>query len=720
MINLRQALKEFFGYDSFRLNQQDVVETILKKTDVVLLMPTGGGKSICYQLPALINPGVTIVISPLIALMKDQVDALQLNGIPAAFLNSTLPLEEQQSVFRKLFNDKLKLLYLAPERLLGENGVINILDKIKVSLFAIDEAHCISHWGHDFRPEYLLLGELKKKCPGVPLIALTATADAATKKDIIERLGLTDYRLFENSFDRPNIKYEVRAKSGVYSQILEYLRKHPKDSGIIYCLSRSAVENMAGELVVDGFSAAPYHAGLERAQRESNQEKFLRDEVKVIVATIAFGMGINKSNVRFVLHADMPKNMEGYYQETGRAGRDGLDSEALLFYSPGDAFKLRHFATIEGNPEQSKLMLKKLDEIVSFCETRWCRRKFLLNYFNETAPDNCGNCDICLTDVVRTDTTIEAQKILSAVTRVQQRFGMNYIIDLLRGSQTVRDEHKALKTFGVGKDISKDQWKSYIREMLQGKYLEMQGDEFPVLKLTPSSAGVLTGQTKVMMVKSAVVKERSSADQNRSEEAIPGLFEELKSLRSGLARKENVPAYLVFSDSTLNELASQLPLNLVDLGKISGFGNVKLSKYGGPFLKLIKSYCSEHSLESRMRNTITKQAVRKQAPEKPTDTRNQTLQLFKKGNSPAEIASIRGITTSTVESHLTSFIAMGQLDVEKLIPKFKVNSIIRAFQESGAASLTPVKEILGEDYSYNEIRAVASHWAWLKKSGKEE
>jgi ATP-dependent DNA helicase RecQ len=489
MMDIRQTLQQYFGYNEFRHNQQEIIENVLAKNDSIVLMPTGGGKSLCYQIPALVFEGVTIVVSPLIALMKDQVDALKLNGIAAAFLNSSQSTSEQSSIIHRLKNNQLKLLYVAPERLLGQNSLLNYLKDINVSLFAIDEAHCISHWGHDFRPEYLVLGQLKKQFPNTPIIALTATADQLTKKDIIQKLEVSNYTVFENSFNRPNISYFIKQKKSYLPQLLDYLKVHKEDSGIIYCLSRSSTEKLAEDLNDKGYAAAAYHAGLEKNIKEENQEKFLRDEIKIIVATIAFGMGINKSNVRFVVHVDLPKNIEGYYQETGRAGRDGLPSEAILFYSAADVFKLKSFATIEGNEAQSKIMLKKLDQMAALCSTRQCRRQYLLNYFDEAAPAFCGSCDVCLSDEEKVDATVEAQKILSAVSRLNGKFGINYITDFLRGSNTTRSEHQLLKTYGIGKDISKDQWKLYIREMLQLKYLQQSDGEYPVLQLNESKQG---------------------------------------------------------------------------------------------------------------------------------------------------------------------------------------------------------------------------------------
>ncbi|MEJ7830208.1 MAG: DNA helicase RecQ, partial [Segetibacter sp.] len=471
----KHILQTVFGYDKFRHNQQQIIEEILEGKDAVVLMPTGGGKSLCYQVPALCLPGVTIVVSPLIALMKDQVDALKVNGIKAEFLNSTQNTSEQAFIFQQLKSNKLKLLYIAPERLLGnETQFIRFLKQINVSLFAIDEAHCISQWGHDFRPEYLVLGQLKEYFPNLPIIALTATADAHTQRDIIDKLRFTKYKVFENSFNRPNIYYYVKPKKNYYEELTNCLSDHKNNSGIIYCLSRTSTERLAEDLKADGFNAEAYHAGLDKSIREERQDKFLKDDVQIIVATIAFGMGINKSNVRFVVHIDLPKNIEGYYQETGRAGRDGLQSEALLFYSAGDVLKLKKFAEVEGNQEQTKIMLAKLDKISRFCETKTCRRKYLLNYFGEDAPDYCGSCDTCLNKPVLKEATVIAQKILSAVARLRESFGMRYVVDVLKGSNTekMREEHKSLTVYGIGKDMSKEEWMHYTKELLHFQYLE--------------------------------------------------------------------------------------------------------------------------------------------------------------------------------------------------------------------------------------------------------
>ncbi len=483
-----QALQKYFGYSEFRHEQEAIIRHILNKKDVLALMPTGGGKSLCYQLPAVLLEGLTIVISPLIALMKDQVDSLNVNGIPAAFYNSSQSTEEQIQLTTKLRNNQIRLLYLAPERLFGnESKLISFLKSLPVSLIAIDEAHCISHWGHDFRPEYLMLAGLKLEFPNIPVIALTATADKLTKKDILEKLNLKDPAVFVSSFNRANITYKVIPKKNSFNQLLDFLDDHKDDSGIIYCLSRKSTEALATDLKEEGFAAEPYHAGLENAIKARTQEAFLRDEVKIIVATIAFGMGINKSNVRYVVHVDMPKNIEGYYQETGRAGRDGLPSDAMLLYSPADAIKLKQFAMVEDNPEQSRIMLKKLDDMVRYCQLHACRRQFLLKYFEEDFPPNCGSCDFCLTDFKRFDATLIAQKALSAVTRLKERFGTTYVIDFLRGSKNekIREEHKQLKTYGIGADISKTDWFRYIRELCALGYLQVTDDAYPVLKLTP-------------------------------------------------------------------------------------------------------------------------------------------------------------------------------------------------------------------------------------------
>ncbi|MEJ7586655.1 MAG: DNA helicase RecQ [Ferruginibacter sp.] len=716
MIDIRQTLQQYFGYNEFRHNQQEIIENVLAKKDSIVLMPTGGGKSLCYQVPALIFSGVTIVVSPLIALMKDQVDALKLNGVAAAFLNSSQSTSEQSVIITRLKNGQLKLLYVAPERLLGQNSLLSFLKDINVSLFAIDEAHCISHWGHDFRPEYLVLGQLKKQYAGIPVIALTATADKLTKSDIIQKLELTHYTVFENSFNRPNIGYFIRQKKNYLQQLLDYLKDHQDDSGIIYCLSRNSTENLAETLRAKGYAAAAYHAGLDKNIKEDNQDRFLRDEIKIIVATIAFGMGINKSNVRFVVHIDLPKNIEGYYQETGRAGRDGLPSEAVLFYSAADVFKLKNFATIEGNEAQSKVMLKKLDQMAMLCSTRQCRRQYLLNYFDEVSPFFCGNCDTCLSDEEKEDATIAAQKLLSAVSRLNGRFGINYVIDFLRGSTTTRAEHQSLKTFGIGKDISKEQWKQYVRELLSLQYLQQSAGEYPLLQLNESSGQILRGEITVMLVKSVTVRKETAVVNQVVNLVNTELFNTLKMIRHELAREENVAAFQVFSDATLVEIATYLPLTISDLANISGFGNLKLVKYGSLFLDPVIDYCRSKGLSSKMDAKAPKRQRVPGTGNKSTETKRISLQLFKDGKSITEIAAERELKRSTIEEHLGHFVYTGEITIHEIVHRDKLATITRAIEENkNSLAIAPVKQKLGDAYSYGEISAVMNY---LRRMGE--
>lgn len=709
MNTIQQTLQQYFGYNSFRHNQEEIIHNVLAKKDSIVLMPTGGGKSLCYQIPALVFDGVTIVVSPLIALMKDQVDALKLNGVAAAFLNSSQSGNEQSNIMNRLKNNQLKLLYVAPERLMGQSNLLAFLKSIPVSLFAIDEAHCISHWGHDFRPEYLILGQLKQQFPEVPIIALTATADALTKSDIIQKLAVTDYTVYENSFNRPNISYYIKHKKNYFSQLVDYLALHKEDSGIIYCLSRSTTESLAADLREEGYNAAAYNAGLDKEVKEHNQDMFLKDEIKIIVATIAFGMGINKSNVRFVVHVDLPKNIEGYYQETGRAGRDGLPSEAILFYSAGDVFKLKNFARVEGNEAQSKVMMKKLDQMAAFCETRQCRRKFLLNYFDEQAPNFCGSCDVCLSAEEKVDATIEAQKILSAVFRLKERYGINYIIDFLRGSSTTREDDQLLKTFGVGKDISKEQWRIYIKDMLHLGYLQQSNGQYPVLQLNEASKQILRGELKIMLVKSITVNKDAVQKNALEPTANAPLFSILKNVRYNVARQENVAAFQVFSDATLVELAAFLPLTNTALSKISGFGDIKLQKYGSYFLDPIIDYCRANNLTTKIDSKSAKRVKKIAAADRITDTKMQTFKLFKLGKTIDEIALERKFSATTIHTHLAHFIFSGEINIEELVSKEKVIVITRALSEASDGALAPVKIKLGDAYTYPEIHAVISY-----------
>ncbi len=710
----KEILKSQFGYDSFRMNQEQAIETVLQKKDCVVLMPTGGGKSLCYQIPALMLDGLTVVISPLIALMKDQVDALRNNGVEAAFLNSTQTGREQTEVFQKVRSGEFKLLYVAPERLLQTGDqFIDFLKSVDVSLFAIDEAHCISSWGHDFRPEYIQLGRLKRYFPDVPLIALTATADKLVRQDIVEKLGIRNAALFVSSFNRPNIFYKIEPKRNSYGRLLEYLETRREESGIIYCLSRNSAESLAADLRDEGFDALAYHAGLDKETRDKNQSLFLKDEVKIIVATIAFGMGIDKSNVRFVVHMDLPKNIESYYQETGRAGRDGLQSEALLFFSWGDVNKLKGFAEVEGNKSQTEIMLKKLNTMGAFGDLKTCRRRFLLNYFSEELTEDCGHCDNCNTTFETFDGTIIAQKALSAVYRTNQRFGLSYLIDFLRGSQakTIWEEHKRLKTYGIGADISKNNWFEYFRDLIEQGYLKQAEGALPTIALTEKSMDVLRGNERVELFKVTVKedKKEKSLVSAIAHDYEKDLFDELRQVRTVFAREENVPPYVVFSDATLVEMAAYLPQSEDELRRISGVGDLKLQKYGADFLEVILDYCDRNNLTSRINLKTPKQETKKRTKRDQSGqtTYDVSLDMFKSGLSIPEIAESRGMAVSTIETHLVRFIPSGEVMLDDLVHVEKIEAIRTAILRLNAGfAIAPVKEFLGEDYSYGEIRAV--------------
>ena len=722
-MNITQAeeiLKHSFGFDTFRHHQREAIETLLAGRDCVVLMPTGGGKSLCYQIPALMFDGLTVVISPLIALMKDQVDALRSNGVNAAFLNSAQTGPEQVDVFRRIRNGELKLLYVAPERIM-QNGdqFLDFLRGIQVSLFAIDEAHCVSSWGHDFRPEYRQLAILKRAFPGVPVVALTATADEPVRRDIVERLAIRDAKVLVSSFNRPNIKYIVQPKRNSYSRLLDFLEGRREESGIVYCLSRASVDNLAADLTAEGFAALPYHAGLDKKSRDENQNKFLNDEAKIIVATIAFGMGIDKPNVRFVVHMDLPKNIESYYQETGRAGRDGLPSDALLFFSLADVIKLRSFAEVEGDPQQTEIMLQKLERMGHFGELKTCRRRYLLEYFDETLDEDCGNCDNCQTEFENFDGTIIAQKALSAVARTGQRFGLSYLIEFLRGSksQKIREEHKELKTYGIGADLSKEEWTSYFKQLIAQGYLLQTGGAYPTISLTDRSGDVLRGNVEVKLVKVAATIDDYDADSAIPTEYDRELFDILRKERLEIAREEQVPPYIIFSDVSLVEMASYFPHSPDEMIRISGVGDTKLERYGTRFIRMIAEYCDTRGIQPRQKPGAAKRAARQRRPQGPGDTHKETLRMYRTGHSVESIAAARGLAVSTIEGHLARFIESGEIDLHELVPPAKAEIIRAALIEADAGeAVGPVKARLGEDFSYGEIRAVMADYA---RSAKE-
>jgi len=726
-MNINQLLKQYFGYDSFRSGQETIIKHILAGHDCLVLMPTGGGKSLCFQIPALAMEGTAIVISPLIALMKDQVDALRMNGISAAFLNSSQSPAEQVQVMEDLYSAKLKLLYIAPERLSAQNNsLLKAIQNTQVSLFAIDESHCISHWGHDFRPDYLNLGKLKELFPTTPLIALTATADNQTRTDIKKQLGISDAKIFVSSFNRPNLRYTVEPKENHFEKLLDFLEPRKDQSGIIYCLSRQNTEDLAEKLRDSGFKAEAYHAGLNNKVRAERQEKFKQNDSGIMVATIAFGMGIDKSNVRYVAHIHLPKNIESYYQETGRAGRDGLPGEVILYYSSGDVIKLRNFIEIDGNKVQSKIMLKKLRQMSDYCESHTCRRRYLLNYFDEKLNVPCNNCDVCLnTEQIQTfDGTIEAQKLLSAVMRLNEKFGSGYVIDFLKGSESkkLREEHRRLPTFGKGKDHSRDEWKEWIRNLISQGYLKLADGEYPLLQLTHQSRAVLyDGEKIILPIVKTKVEAKSSRVKREENQAInydKELFENLRLLRMEFATSLQVPPYIIFPDSTLAELSTFFPQSLEELSNISGFGVLKMEKYGQAFLTQIQTYCEGKNIQSKMsEKVLTKSSTIERKPEKTNATKLESLALFQKGHTIEDIATNRKLSVSTIGAHLTHFVLTGDLNVLKFISKERLIKVQEVINEHGTGSTGLIKLKMGDDFSYLEINAALNYH--LKNLQKE-
>ncbi|MEN8142369.1 MAG: DNA helicase RecQ [Thermodesulfobacteriota bacterium] len=590
-----ETLNQIFGYKEFRPSQQEIIDSLIGGRDLFVLMPTGGGKSLCYQIPALHRPGVAIVVSPLISLMKDQVDGLTANGVKAACYNSSLDAAEARQTLARLHDNSLDLLYVAPERLMTDS-FIERLKNINIALFAIDEAHCVSQWGHDFRPEYRQLGRLRGLLPGPPIIALTATAEPHTREDILKGLGLTQARTFVTGFDRPNIRYTVIDKAKPAAQLKDFLATRPGEPGIVYALSRKRVEAITKDLNQAGISAAAYHAGLADTERQQAQDGFQHDDIQVVVATVAFGMGIDKSNVRFVVHYDLPKNIESYYQETGRAGRDGLNAEALLLFGYGDIAIARGLIEKGYNEERKRIELHKLNSMVAFGEAQSCRRQILLGYFGDKPSEACGNCDICLNPPREIEVTEEARKALSCVYRVGQRFGIGHIIEVLRGSKNQRLlklRHDQLSTYGIGADQPRDFWSALLRHLINQGFLCQDIANYSILTLTKEAGPLLRGEQSLSMPEPRI---RTSAKKQKAKKRPLGdleydrdLFEKLRELRKEIATEQGVPPFVVFSDATLAEMAAALPRSDEDLLAITGVGKHKLEKYGSRFLEALQA-----------------------------------------------------------------------------------------------------------------------------------
>ncbi len=702
------VLSRVFGFSEFRPDQEGIVSALLEKRDAFAVMPTGGGKSLCYQLPAHILDGLCVVVSPLISLMKDQVDAAKANGLRAEFLNSSLPVSERRRVFQALENQQLDLLYVSPERF-AMPEFIATLKKLKLSFFAIDEAHCISEWGHDFRPDYLLLAELVQQFPEAAVAAFTATATHQVQDDIIRKLALRNAYLVRASFDRPNLFYQVIPKENLDVQILRFLREHPDDSGIIYRTTRKSVESTAEFLQMQGVRALPYHAGLPDKDRKSHQEQFNRDEIHVIVATIAFGMGIDKSNVRFVLHGDLPKNVESYYQETGRAGRDGEPAHCCLYFSQGDTVKIRYFIDQMEDVVEQKMAIHQLNTMVKIAQANACRRRNILGYFGEKYPkDDCGSCDVCTGEVERIDATVDAQKVLSAIIRSGQRFGAVHIADIVVGANTQRIrqfEHDKLKTYGVGRDRDKRHWRRVLDDLVAQECVRPSDDQYPVLQLADKARPILRGEKTFMVLRQKETKRggKTAPVGDYSEE----LFSNLRTERKRIAQESGVPPFVVFSDRTLHEMARYLPENSSELRNISGVGINKLERFGDAFLRVISEYRSAHPDEVKELSVFQVPVPGSKVRKKKTNTIRETLTLAKQGFSLEQISNHRNLSLGTISQHIEKLVGEGEtLNVDQFIDPEKRIEIEKLFGQLNADTLKPIIEASEGNITYEEARLV--------------
>ncbi len=699
MFELETSLKQYFGYETFRPGQKAIIEAVYQQKDVLAVMPTGGGKSLCYQLPALLKSGLAVVVSPLIALMQDQVETLQKNGIAATFLNSSLTGEEARSRRLAILNGDIKLLYLAPEKLVSSASktfLQTVQEKYGLSLFAIDEAHCISEWGHDFRPEYRQLKTLRSLFPNVPMIALTATATERVRSDIIRQLTLREPKIQITSFDRPNLYYEVQPKQRQhYNQLFKFIR-HQTGSGIVYCLSRRRVEEVAFRLKKDGISALPYHAGMSDGNRSNYQTRFLRDDVQVMVATIAFGMGIDKPDIRFVVHYDLPRNLENYYQEAGRAGRDSEPAQCLLLFGAKDIHTIDYLISQKEDEQSQRLARQQLRKVIDYAEGTDCRRTIQLSYFGEQFAGNCGNCDNCLDPKPIEDWTIEAQKFLSCVARCRERFGMSHIIDILRGSKNKKIEqngHHLLSTYGIGNDKTVEEWRNLARSLLHQGFLAETTDGYRVLKLNQRSWEILRQKRTVYIAVLPSSEKRKS--HNTLDVETQQLLIRLRKKRKWLADTQSTAPYMIFSDQTLREMAQIKPKHLDQLSDFSGVTEHKLNQYGEAFISEIQAFLHEKRLPIPV----------------PSQTKMKTLSLAQQGYSIEEIAETRGMRTSTINDHLCELIEMNQpIKLEQFVPESDQKVIWQVINQVSDHSLKTIREALEEKYSYEQIKLMRAWW----------